>query len=58
MDFLLVLLTVIAIPTVYLLGWLIHFKYEDKTLKLNIPLMIIVLVASIVFLGLRYNGVL
>ena len=58
MDFLLVLLTFIAIPTVYVLGWLIHLKNEDPKLKLNTPLMIIVLVASIVFLGLRYNGVL
>ena len=57
-DLLLTLLTLLALPTIYILGWLIHLKYEDPTLKLNTPLMIIVLVASIVFLGLRYNGVL
>ena len=58
MNFLLVLLTFIAIPTVYVLGWLIHIKNEDPTLKLNTPLMIILLVALIIFLGFRFSGVL
>ena len=58
MDFLLVVLTFIAIPTVYVLGWLIHLKCEDPTLKLNMPLMIVLLVALIIFLGLKFSGVL
>jgi asparagine N-glycosylation enzyme membrane subunit Stt3 len=57
-DLLLALLTIIAIPAIYVLGWLIHSKYEDKTLKLNIPLMIILLVALLIFLGLRFAQVL